>query len=165
MAEDWASLLDECGPALALFARQWADSRADAEDAVQEAFVRFWRSGRHRVRDPRPYLFACVKTAAMDLRRSRRRRERREEVAGSDRPEPGPSLDCPLEREEWRAAVESALAQLPPEQREVLVMKVWGGLTFPQIGEALGVSPNTAASRHRYALQALRGLLAEEVTP
>jgi len=45
------------------------------------------------------------------------------------------------------------------------MMKVWGGLTFPQIGEALGISPNTAASRHRYALEALRRGLAEGDLP
>ena len=44
-------------------------------------------------------------------------------------------------------------------------MKIWGGLTFPQIAEAAGISPNTAASRYRYALAALREQLAEETIP
>ena len=68
-------------------------------------------------------------------------------------------------RDEWRAAVESVLRKLPSEQREVLVMKVWGGLTFPQIAAALNVSPNTAASRYRYALAALRRELAGGQAP
>jgi len=47
----WAAWVDEVAPALVLFARQWTASHADAEDVVQEAFARFWRSGRHRARD------------------------------------------------------------------------------------------------------------------
>ncbi len=57
--------------------------------------------------------------------------------------------------------LEESLKQLPVEQREVLVLKVWGELTFPQIGELMGVSHNTAASRYRYALAALRQRLTE----
>ena len=56
-----------------------------------------------------------------------------------------------------------ALAALPTEQREVIVMKIWGGLTFKGIGNVLRISPNTAASRYRYALEALRSHLSAEV--
>ena len=60
-----------------------------------------------------------------------------------------------------KAMIEAALNQLPGDQREVVVMKIWGGLTFAQIGEALGVPLNTAASRYRYALVRLEADLAE----
>jgi len=50
----------------------------------------------------------------------------------------------------------AALDRLPRVQREVLVMKIWNELTFAEIGEALGVSQNTAASRYRYGLAALK---------
>ena len=53
-------------------------------------------------------------------------------------------------------AIEIALGCLPAEQREVLVLKIWGELTFEEIARQLGVPPNTAASRYRYALAALR---------
>ena len=56
-------------------------------------------------------------------------------------------------------AVRRALARLSDEQREVVVLKVWGGLTFEEIGEQLSISPNTAASRWRYAMEALRKLI------
>jgi RNA polymerase sigma-70 factor (ECF subfamily) len=69
------------------------------------------------------------------------------------------------ERDERRAAVEAALAHLPEDQRTVLVLKVWGGLTFPQIADALSIPANTAASRYRYALDKLRTLLAEARVP
>jgi RNA polymerase sigma-70 factor (ECF subfamily) len=158
-SDPWVAWLDQHGAALVVLARQWLSSRADAEDAVQEGFVRFWRS-RERAADPAAYLYACVRCAALDLRRGRDRRSRRERAAA--RPEGEPLFDGPLEHHERRAAVAAALGGLPESQREVLVMKVWGGLSFPQIAEALGVPANTAASRYRYALAKLREQLAEE---
>src|ERR1700738_843635 len=86
--DDWTVWLDQHGAALVLLARQWVASRADAEDVVQEAFVRFWRS-RQRATDPAAYLFACVKHCALDWQRERQRRSRREEEAS--RPQAGAS--------------------------------------------------------------------------
>lgn len=161
-ADDWADWLDRHGPALVLFARAWVPTRADAEDIVQEAFVRFWRSP-DRASDPTAYLFVCVKRCALDWVRARGRQARREAAAA--KPESEPLFDGPLEQAERRAAVAAALDTLPEAQREVLVMKVWGGLTFPQIAAALGVPPDTVASRFRYALAKLREVLAEESIP
>jgi RNA polymerase sigma-70 factor (ECF subfamily) len=67
-----------------------------------------------------------------------------------------------LEQDERRAALAAVLLTLPENQREVLVLKIWGGLSFPQIAEALRISANTATSRYRYALAKLREQLAEE---
>jgi RNA polymerase sigma-70 factor (ECF subfamily) len=151
----WRVWLDRHGPALLLYARQWCRTRADSEDAVQDAFVRFWKS-RGRARDETAYLFACVRTAALDLARGGERRKRHEAAASI--------FECsPPERDHWREAVEAALEKLPAEQREVLVLKIWGGLTFAQIAEMLAIPMSTAASRHRYALERLEALLAKEV--
>ena len=160
--DDWAVWLDRHGAALVLFARQWVLDRADAEDIVQEAFDRFWRS-RQRAADPTAYLYACVKHCALDWQRGRKRQTRREAAAA--RPEAETLLAGSLEQDERRAAIDVALRNLPENQREVLVMKIWGGLTFPQIAAALQVSANTAASRYRYALARLREQLAEEPIP
>ncbi|MCI0357485.1 MAG: sigma-70 family RNA polymerase sigma factor [Planctomycetaceae bacterium] len=160
--DDWSVWLDRHGPALVLLARQWTTCRADAEDIVQEAFVRFWRS-RERVEDPAAYLFACVKHCALDSHRGRARQLRREQATA--RPEAEPLFAGSLEQDERRTAIESALRELPASQAEVLVMKVWGGLSFPQIAAALDTSANTAASRYRYALARLREQLAEESIP
>ena len=161
--DDWTDWLARHGAALVLFARQWVPSYADAEDVVQEAFVRFWRS-RPQADDPTAYLFACVRSHALDWRRGQSRRARREAAAA--RPERTEPLFAPkLEQDERRAALEAAVAVLPAEQREVLVLKIWGGLTFAQIADALGLSPNTAASRYRYALAKLREQLTEAPTP
>lgn len=171
----WSDWLTRHGPAMLLLARQWVASRPDAEDVVQEAFLRFWRAreraeGRHRsaIDDPVAYLFACVKRAALDWHRGGRRRVRREEVVAVSRAETTSDhalLTAPLEQEERRQAVEAALAALPEPQREVLVLKVWAGLTFPQIAQALDVPPDTAASRYRYALANLREQMAPEAVP
>src|SRR5260370_41795418 len=83
--DDWAVWLDRHGGALVLLARQRVTSRADAEDIVQEAFVRFWRS-RHRADDPTAYLYTCVQRCALNWQRRRDRRSRREGVAAPPEP-------------------------------------------------------------------------------
>lgn len=157
-AEDWQTWFDRHGTALVLLARQFVRGRADAEDVVQEAFVRFWRS-RERVAEPVAFLFACVRRCALDWQRSRRRQTHREEQAA--RPESDP-LFAKAEQDERRRAIESALQELPVEQAEIVVMKIWGLLSFPEIAAALEISPNTAASRYRYALAKLREALQEQ---
>jgi len=157
--DEWAVWLDRHGPALVLLARQYVSSRADAEDIVQEAFVRFWQS-RQRANDPAAYLFACVKHCALDWQRGKTRQFRREEVAA--RPEAETMFTGALEHEERRSAIAAALGGLPENQREVLVMKIWGGLSAPQIAESLRIPINTVASRYRYALAKLREQLAAE---
>ena len=157
--DSWTRLLDQHGPALVLLARQWTGSRADAEDIVQDAFVRFWRS-RERVQEPIAYLYSCVKHCALDWQRGQRRQLRREQAVA--RPEAEPLFIDRHEESERRRAIELALATLPETQMEVLIMKIWGGLSVPQIAAALEVSENTVASRYRYALARLREQLAEE---
>ena len=83
--DDWAAWFDAHGAALVLFARQWAPTAGDAEDVVQDAFVRFWPA-RRRAADPTAYLFACVRRAALDWLRAGRRRERtprQDRIAGA----------------------------------------------------------------------------------
>lgn len=157
-SEVWRQWLARHGPALVLFARQWTGSISDAEDAVQEGFIRFWRS-RGTARGV-GYLYGCVRASAVDLyRRQKARRRPCKAPAIAD----APASCFVLEQSELAATVEAALERLPPEQREVVVMKIWGGLTFAQIAQALGISPNTAASRYRYALGRLETELADEV--
>lgn len=140
-----------------LCARQWTRSLADAEDVVQDAFVRFWRHQRHLLGDPQALLVTSVRRSALDLARRESRRHAREERAdGGLETRDAWLAPLPGEGDERRQEIESALRQLPAEQREVLVLKLWQDLTFEQIGAALDLSPHTAASRYRYALAALR---------
>lgn len=153
--EQWKVCFSELGPGLLLFARQWVQSAADAEDIVQEAFVRFWQ--RNHSIEKRGLLYAMVRTIALDLIRRDSRRARREAVAVS---ESGQVIEPEFQIEsEDQRALAVALDGLPKDQREVLVMKIWNELTFAEIAEALGISQNTAASRYRYGLAALRKTL------
>jgi RNA polymerase sigma-70 factor (ECF subfamily) len=155
--DTWKSWLEAHGPKLLLCARQWTRSLADAEDVVQEAFVRYWRHQRHLPGDPQALLVTSIRRAALDHARRQARRTAREEKADgglADRDcsfEPQPGEDSDRRRE-----IEDALQRLPAVQREVLVLKIWNELTFEQIGATLEIPPNTAASRYRYALAALR---------
>jgi RNA polymerase sigma-70 factor (ECF subfamily) len=159
--EDWKSCFAELGPGLVLFARQFVRSIADAEDIVQDAFVRFWRK-QHSGDPPAPgsgvanrgLLYATVRSVALDLLRRDARRARREATASADMEqttEPQFDFDDGSQR-----ALAAALDLLPVEQREVLVMKIWNELTFAEIASALSISQNTAASRYRYALASLK---------
>ena len=161
---EWQGLWEQYGPKLLLFARQQTDRDSEAEDIVQEAFVRYWRA---RQQDPEltpALLFTMVKRASIDLARKSRSRSQRElESCLDDGAEPLVWFADPVEEKERQHQLESALRSLPAAQREVLVLKIWGGLTFEQIGDTLGISPNTAASRYRYALDQLRQVLTPAV--
>jgi RNA polymerase sigma-70 factor (ECF subfamily) len=161
--DNWTDWLDRHGAAMLLLARQRVGSRSDAEDVVQDAFVRFWPR-RKGVKDAKAYLYRCVKRCAVDSLRSRSRREVREQAAAMDAAARGEQLfHRDPEMAERQERIEAAMWRLPTEQREVLVLKIWAELTFAQIAAVLDVSQNTAASRYRYALTALRGELTEEV--
>jgi RNA polymerase sigma-70 factor (ECF subfamily) len=154
---NWKHWFKAYGPKLLLCARQWTRSLADAEDVVQEGFVRYWRHQRQFPGDPQALLVTSIRRAALDHARRETRRTAREEKAEGgleDReaffaPQPGDDAERRLE-------IEAALQSLPIEQREVLVLKIWSELTFEEIARTLGIPPNTAASRYRYALAALR---------
>ena len=160
---DWHVYFARFAPRLILFARQWLPEVTDAEDAVQEAFVRFWRKHQTPADDHAGLLFASVRSAALDHIRRDARRKRRELIASDEHysfaagREHLPLFDSVAA--DTALPVETALQRLPAEQREVLVLKIWGELTFAQIAEALGLSPNTAASRYRYAITALKKVL------
>lgn len=160
--DDWAVWLERHGRAMLLLARQWANVRSDAEDIVQEAFLRFWRS-RGKADDSAAYLYVCVRNCALDFRRGQLRRENRERAAA--RPELAEWFTAPNAQQERQDQIECSLRELPEAQREVVVLKLWGRLSFDQIAQALSVSANTAASRYRYALEKLRAELAPERVP
>ena len=150
--ETWKDCFSELAPGLLLFARQWTRSRADAEDIVQEAFVRFWRK-KHNIEN-RALLYAAVRSIALDFLRQDSRRSRREsEVVSSSEQSVPPQFAV---EDDSQQALAAAVECLPNEQREVLIMKIWNELTFAEIASVLGISQNTAASRYRYALSALR---------
>jgi RNA polymerase sigma-70 factor (ECF subfamily) len=154
--DSWKNWFHRNGPKLLLCARHWTASLADAEDAVQDAFVRFWRRQRSLPGEPMALLLTSIRRAALDSGRSRSRRTARETEAGGSEPLFEPLCEPGSAGDDRRSAIEDALGRLPPDQREVLALKIWGGLTFSQIAQHLEIPPNTAASRYRYALAVLR---------
>jgi RNA polymerase sigma-70 factor (ECF subfamily) len=97
----------------------------------------------------------------LDQRRSRQRRIAREVASEVALPQGDAAVFDPApEQRETAAIVQQALEELPESQREVVTLKLWGGLTFAQIAETTGESINTVSSRYRYALQALEKRLA-----
>jgi RNA polymerase sigma-70 factor (ECF subfamily) len=150
--ETWKICFAQLGPALLLFARRWTNCRADAEDVVQEAFVRFWRR-QHSIEN-RALLYATVRSTALDRLRRDQRRAWREASAATDHPQFFESSF--VAGDEGQQLLAAAVEQLPDEQREVVILKIWNELTFAEIAQILEISQNTAASRYRYALGALK---------
>src|ERR1044071_6099418 len=130
--ENWKTCFSELAPGLVLFARQWTRSAADAEDVVQEAFVKFWRRS-HDITN-RGLLYATVRSVALHLIPRDTRRARRKATALSD-VEQSVQPEFHVHDDAQRALV-AALDLLPTEQREVLAMQVWNDLTFAQTATA-----------------------------
>lgn len=149
----YAALYARLGRPLLRVAAAMLGRGAEAEDAVHDVFVALAR-GREKLRqveDLDAYVFASLRHEVF-ARMERRRMERRhlERIAAAR-----DELVAPPEVAE-HDALATALATLPVEQREVIVLKVDAGLTFAQIAQVLRISPNTAASRYRYAIEKLR---------
>jgi len=124
---------------------------------VQEAFVRYWKHQRHLPGDPQALLITSIRRSAFDQARRESRRVAREKKSGDEVEQSLPLFEPALNSDaDRRDGIQLALERLPVEQREVLVLKIWNELTFEQIAGTLDISPNTAASRYRYALTVLR---------
>jgi RNA polymerase sigma factor (sigma-70 family) len=146
-------LLDTTSPALILWARNWCGT---PEDVVQVAFcklaaVRSWPD------DPVAWLYRVVRNGAMDAGKAERRRKHREERAA--RSECWFNEDTPDAEQ-----LTKQLQALPDDQREAIVMKHWGRLTFEQMAVAVGSSVSTMHRRYEAGLAALRERLGEPCT-
>ena len=142
-------LLDEHAPALVLYARQWCEV---PEDVVQDAFLRLVEI------DERPanvagWLYRVVRNGAISASRSAGRRRRREARA-ADRGEPW--FVATDETRLDAVAATDALRELPIEQRETIVARLWGGLSFDDIAALTETSTSTAHRRYEAGLRALR---------
>jgi RNA polymerase sigma-70 factor (ECF subfamily) len=147
-ATDVRHLYDRHGPALVAYARSFATDAAVAEDVVHQVFLRLLSSEIVMPDVPVAYVYRAVRNAALNARRNGRR-------------------DAPLDPQhsvfkhrggnmEAALALEKALEELPEEQREVVMLRIWSGLTLEEAAATAGVPLNTVASRYRYALDKLR---------
>ena len=150
--QHWCQSVYEARAAqLVLYGRALGLGHSEAEDVLHETFAALMEKDEEP-EQPDHYCLRSFRNRALNYKRSLWRRLTRE-----------------LESHRWfersngeteqeRAAMR-ALAQLPPEQREVIVLKFWHEHTFESIGELLEISPNTVAGRYRYGLQKIKASL------
>lgn len=157
---DLERLYDEHAAALHAFALSLTRSAADTQDLLQDVFVKLARNPRllDGVRDPRGFLLRLLHNASIDHFRRRATRgaltealEKRIDSAFA------PSTDP--DEQAFRDSLDTAMMELPADQRAVLHLKLWQGKTFDEIAELLAIPLNTAASRYRYGLDKLRSRL------
>ena len=136
-------LYEQHGRVLLAYACSFVRSVAEAEDIVHQVFARLLRGDVVITGVPMAYLCRAIRNTALN----RRRTWRRETALDDDER----WLEAPAGVEESALAIERSMKLLPIEQREVVVLHVWGGLTFAEIGDTLAISANTAASRRSSA--------------
>jgi RNA polymerase sigma factor (sigma-70 family) len=146
-AEQLGRLFDEHARALSLYARQWSDA---PEDVVQDAFICL---ARQRTLPDRvvPWLYRVVRNTAIDSMRGSRRRQRHEEKAATD----GVCFAATDDQIDAEAA-SRLLDELDGETREVIVARIWGGLTFEEVARLQGCSLTTAHRRYQAGLARLQ---------
>jgi RNA polymerase sigma-70 factor (ECF subfamily) len=147
----WRDWLRRNAARFLLYARQQTRTEPDAEDIMQEAIVESWRRVEGMPSDA--LVFSTIRRRAIDLARSSDRRAARERAEGEAEQQ---WFESGVEDRETQRILVEAVKSLPSNYREVVTLKVWGGLTFQEIAEITGVPLNTAASRYRYALDELR---------
>ena len=129
-----------------------------AEDAVHDAFIRLCSATRNDIADPAAYAFAAVRSAALDqLRRAKRfdaaiQHDRISIFAESNGHDPHTHALAGERVESVARAVDS----LPLDQREVVVLRIYAGLSFEQIASAMNEPLPTVASRYRRSLERLK---------
>lgn len=160
MPAEIESLYDEHAQALFAFLLNFTRDEDDTRDVLQEVFVKLARQPEllRAARDERAFLIRLAHNAAIDLMRRRSTRARHTEQFGEEKISPFAATADPDEAA-FREELSAALGELPPDQRAVVHLKLWEGLTFERIAEALEIPLNTAASRYRYGLDKLRDRL------
>lgn len=142
------------------FALNLTRDNETAREILQEVFFRVVRRPELGMPfdEAKSWLFRLAHNLVIDLHRRAGTRARTLERIAVEFVTPfAPHIDP--DEQAFRNAVAAAMAELPPEQRAVVHLKLWENLSFSEIGRALGLNPNTAASRYRYALDKLQGRL------
>ncbi len=154
---DWVgALYDAHGASMYSYALALLGVSEEAEDVVQDVFVKVCTANR-LPDNPRHYLLRSVRNEAFSrLRKRRLRFWKHSSISGEAR-----LFESPAVPDEEAERLSAALGGLPLDQRETVLLKVYEGMTFEETGRLTGVSTNTAASRYRYAIEKLRGLLAK----
>ena len=158
LGEAWRDWLEESAPRLLAYARARCNNTQEAEDLLQDALIRLWGYQEERGHRPPdlPLAFSVMRYLGLDHGRRKGRREKRDQKIVQFQSGDDHWLDPTLEETEEANLLRREVEGLPDKLREVLTLKIWGGLTFAEIGDLLNISHNTAASRYRYALEQLQ---------
>lgn len=142
-----AELFDRHAAALALYARQWT---ATADDCVQESLIELARLAE-APENPTAWLFRVVKHRALNALRGERRRLNREQAAAEIRTETAGGRSA-----EMSADLADSLAALESQDREIVILRIWGQLSWQEIAEVVGGSKSAAQRRYVNSLELLR---------
>jgi RNA polymerase sigma factor (sigma-70 family) len=141
-----AELLNSHGAALKMYARNWC---SEPDDMVQQAFINLAGCAELPT-NPAAWLFAVVRRKAISGARSQRRRRQHEGQAASEW-----FARVSQQQADAEIAVE-ALAELPVEDREIVIAHLWGRLTFNEVAQLVGTSTSSAQRRFEAAIERLR---------
>ncbi len=162
----FARVYDEHSPGVYRAAYGIVRDATLAQDVTQDVFLRLWRRPRsfdERRGELGSYLRLMARSRALDLWRegqaAGRAGDRLRLVTETQEPRLDELPPVAIERDQDRAAIREALRELPPVQREAIVLAYWGGLTAAQIARRSGVPLGTAKSRIRLGLSRLREVL------
>lgn len=156
---DLEQLYDAHAAGLFHYLLGFTKSEPDAKDLLQEIFIKVaTRNGTEALRDPKAFLFRMAHNLAIDWTRRRRSRTNADQRLAAERSNLHQIAGDP-DREILATGFAAALAALPDEQRSVVELRLWEGLSFEEIAAAQAIPMNTAASRYRYGIDKLRGLL------
>jgi RNA polymerase sigma-70 factor (ECF subfamily) len=141
-------LYDQHGRALLAYACSIVKDYSTAEDILHQVFIRLLRGKITISGSARTYLHTAVRNAAFN---HRRRESRETELKGESA-----WLEAPAGMAEVALTLQAALWQLPQEQREIIVLRIWSQMSFDEAAQVIGISINTAASRYRYGIAKLK---------
>ena len=149
--EQLGEWFDAFGDTMVLYARGWVDA-ARAEDAVQDVFLRVMNR-RRAPENPKAWLFRSVRNAAINEARSQKRRRKREQKQAAGR---RAWFESRVENLIDAQAAQDALAALPTEQREIIVLRIWAGMTLQEAAETVNRPISTVHSRYGAGIKAMR---------
>lgn len=156
------------GVTLGLLQRMLGEN-GEAEEVLQEVFFQVWREARRYDpgrSSPRGWLLLLARSRALDRLRAATARQKREEKLGREAAvAAAPIGSRRLEHRDRQRRIGSALESLPPEQRRVVELAFFHGLSQTEIAEHLGAPLGTVKSRALMAMKKLRSLLSEDETP
>ena len=163
--ESFRLIYQKYADGLLTLAANLLDDKADAEDVVQDVFISFVKSVQkfHLRGSLKGYLTICVVNRSRDYIRKNRRRQtltvNHPQRATTDVKNPVELVIC----SEQLQKLSRAVAELPYEQREAIVLRLHGEMRFKTIAKLKNISIKTAQSRYRYGLDKLRSILKNEV--